>query len=214
MNSNPRRPGPTEPPVAPDADLPASSGAGADVRDAPPDEAGRDRASEESEGSRRNAARAPAQEAQSAESLEDYKDRWLRAVAELQNFRRRAVRDTEEARRIAEERVMLVVIAAIDDLERALESAREAQAPEAWTGGVQLVVSRLTDDLGRHGVVALHPIGEPFDPAFHEAILEVDAPQADPGHVVEVVLRGYRRGNRALRPARVVVARRPPGSEL
>jgi molecular chaperone GrpE len=148
------------------------------------------------------------------ESAADYKDRWMRSAAELQNYRRRAQREIEEARRIAEERVLLEIIAAIDDLDRALDSAREANAPRSWTEGVQLVMSRLVDYLARQGVVALDPIGEPFNPEFHEAMLEVEAPDAEPGHVVQTALRGYRRGPRALRPARVVVARRPPGSEL
>lgn len=144
---------------------------------------------------------------------EDFKDRWLRAEAELQNFRRRAQREWEEAGRAAEERVMLEVILALDDLERALGAARESGAPESWTAGVQLVANRLAEYLARRGVTALDPVGEAFDPRFHEALLEVESGDAAPGHVVQAVLRGYRRGDRALRAARVVVARRPAASE-
>jgi len=142
----------------------------------------------------------------------DFRDRWLRTEAELQNYRKRARRDAEESSRNAEERVMLELVHALDDLDRALAAAREANAPETWVGGVQLVANRIGEYLGRNGVIALNPVGELFDPTFHEAMLEVDAPDAEPGHVVQVILRGYRRGQRALRPARVVVARRPAGS--
>ena len=104
----------------------------------------------------------------------DYRDRWLRTEADLQNYRRRA--------------------------QRALES---------WVQGVGLVAGRMGEALARRGVSVIEALGEPFDPAYHEAMLEVPAPPgAAPGSVVEVVLKGYRRGDRVLRPARVVVARR------
>jgi molecular chaperone GrpE len=145
-----------------------------------------------------------------AESSEALRDRWLRAEAELQNLRRRAARDTAEARRAAEERVMLEIVAALDDLDRALDAAHEGTAPGAWAAGVRLVGQRLREFLAREGVRVLDPAGTPFDPVFHEAILEVDAPAGvEAGAVVEVVLKGYARGDRLLRPARVVVARAP-----
>jgi len=139
------------------------------------------------------------------------KDRWLRAEAELQNFRRRAAREREETRRSAEESVMLEIIAALDDLDRALATVPESGSPEPWADGVRMVGSRLVEYLGRQGVVTLDPMGQPFDPAFHEAVLEMAVPGATPGHVTQVLLRGWRRGMRALRAARVVVARAPQG---
>jgi len=145
----------------------------------------------------------------------NYQDRWLRAEAELQNYRRRAARDLDEARRSAEERVMLEMIAAIDDLERALESARAAGAEGSWTAGVELTLKRMREALARDGVQTLDPLGEPFDPVRHEAMLSMDAPPGvDPGSVAAVTLKGYVRGGRTLRPARVVVARASaPSSE-
>jgi len=142
----------------------------------------------------------------------DYKDRWLRAEAELQNFRRRASREWDEARRAAEESVLLDVVAALDDLDRALDAARGSDVSDAWIEGVALVGQRLRDGLARRGVTVEDPKGRPFDPVLHEALLEVDAPAGTaPGTVVEVALKGYRRGARALRAARVVVARAPAG---
>jgi molecular chaperone GrpE len=139
---------------------------------------------------------------------EDYKDRWLRSEADLQNYRRRARREIEEARRTGEEAVLLDLIRWLDDLERALEAARAAGAAKTWTEGIGLVMQKGRDALARHGVQLVDPIGEPFDPQFHEAILETDqAGDVAPGSVAQVVLKGYRRGDRAVRPARVVVAR-------
>jgi molecular chaperone GrpE len=137
------------------------------------------------------------------------RDRWLRAEAELQNYRRRATREREEVRRSAEEAVMLEVLAALDDLDRALSHAAENGVPEAWIEGVRMVGGRLVDYLARQGVVPEDPLGQPFDPAVHEAILELDSAELPPGHVAQVVRRGWRRGDRALRAARVVVARAP-----
>jgi len=159
-------------------------------------------------------AGAPPDAAAAEESPAVLRDRWLRAEADLQNYRRRARRDADEGRRIAEERVMLEIVHALDDLDRAAESAVQAGAPESWTAGVTLTAQRLREYLSREGVRTLDPSGQPFDPAFHEAILEVDAPPGvGPGHVVQVVLKGYARGDRSLRPARVVVARTARGTK-
>ncbi|HEY3216263.1 MAG TPA: nucleotide exchange factor GrpE [Candidatus Eisenbacteria bacterium] len=168
----------------------------------------------EEEGGATGAA-APPVDREPAELPIDYKDRWLRAEADLQNYRRRAQRESELVRRAAEEAVLLELIGMVDDLERALDSARQAGAPEPWVQGVSLVVNRALDYLRREGVVPVDPKGQAFDPALHEAILEVDAPDgATPGSVVQVARKGYRRGERPLRAARVVVARGATRSDL
>lgn len=192
-----REPGPAAPGEGPPApDDPGAGAAGAEG--APPEGA--------------QAPGAPDAGGGVGEDAAALRDRWLRAEAELQNFRRRAAREREEARRLAEESVLLELIAVLDDLERALAAPDAAAAPAAWAEGVRLVAQRVQDVLGRHGVTALDPRGAPFDPAFHEALLEVDAPEGvEPGQVAHVVLKGYARGGRALRAARVAVARAGAG---
>ena len=144
----------------------------------------------------------------------ELQDRWLRAEADLRNFRRRATLEREEAWRSAEDGVLLEMIHMLDDLDRALDAAREAGAPESWTSGVRLTADRVRERLARFGVVTLDPVGKPFDPRFHEALLEVEAPEGiAPGSVAQVVHRGYARGDRALRAARVGVARAPEGEK-
>ena len=138
----------------------------------------------------------------------DYKDRWLRAEAELQNTRRRAARERDDAVRAAEDRVLVEMIELLDDIERALAALAPGQDAEPWAQGVALTAQRMRDALARRGVTVLAAVGQPFDPAFHEALIEVPAPKGvAPGSVVQEVLRGYRRGDRALRAARVTVAR-------
>lgn len=155
------------------------------------------------------AATAAGEELAAAEAV-DYKDRWLRTEADLQNFRRRAARDREESVGRAQESVLLDAIGVLDDLERALAALSPEQAAEPWAQGVVLTAQRLRDMLGRWNVRETEAVGRPFDPAVHEALLEVDAPEGvAPGAVAQVILKGYRRGERALRAARVVVAKSP-----
>jgi molecular chaperone GrpE len=163
----------------------------------------------EREASAEGAAEAPATEdaKQLATELEATRDRWLRAEAELQNFRRRAMRDVEEARRAAENRLLLETLDQLDDLERAIEQAR-SDAPPSWLEGVRLVTGRMIEFLGREGARPIEAVGQPFDPDRHEALLETETDEVPPGHVVQVVRRGWLREGRVLRAARVVVARR------
>lgn len=138
----------------------------------------------------------------------DYKDRWLRAEAEIQNTRRRASRDREEAVRSSEDRILLDLIEVLDDLERALAALGQEHAASSWAQGVSLTAQRMREVLARRGVVAIEAVGQVFDPTLHEALLEVPAPEGiAPGAVAQEVQRGYRRGDRALRAARVVVAK-------
>jgi molecular chaperone GrpE len=138
----------------------------------------------------------------------DYKDRWLRAEAEVQNTRRRMLRDRDDAVRASEERILLDMVEVLDDLERALAALLPDQAANAWAQGVALTAQRLRDALARRGVTPIATVGQLFDPAFHDALLEAAPPEGiRPGAVVQEVQKGYARDGRALRAARVVVAK-------
>jgi molecular chaperone GrpE len=179
-------------------------------RDAGVDDAREREHAPEDEAIERTTEPPPAEaEAPAGEDASSLRDRWLRAEAEIHNVRRRLQREAEESRRGAEERVLLELISALDDLERAIDAAVAADAPPSWTDGVRLTARRLTETLGRYGVTVIDPAGEPFDPRFHEAMLETPSGDVPPGHVLQVVLRGWRRHERPLRAARVVVARPP-----
>lgn len=142
-----------------------------------------------------------------AAAAADYKDRWLRAEAEMQNVRRRAARERDDAIAAAESRFLLELIELLDDLERALAASGTPEG-EAWTQGVELTAQRMRDALARWNVHPIEALGGPFDPNRHEALAEVDAPaDVEPGHVAQEVLKGWRRGDRTLRASRVVVAR-------
>lgn len=150
----------------------------------------------------------PAAAAAPAAEANDYKDRWLRAEAEMQNVRRRAQRDRDEAIAATEARFLLDLVELLDDLERALATLTAEQKLEAWAQGVALTAQRMRDTLARWSVVPVETVGRPFDPTVHEALLEIEAPEGvEPGHVAQEALKGYRRGERTLRAARVVVAK-------
>ena len=131
-------------------------------------------------------------------------DAYLRLAADFDNYRKRVAREYAEVTRLATERVLSELLPVVDDLERALEAA--AQHEEAkLEDGVRLVHRALADVLARVGLAEIETDGA-FDPHVHEALLAQPAEDAESGSVVSVVQKGYRLGDRVVRPARVIVA--------
>ena len=135
---------------------------------------------------------------------DDYLDQLRRLAAEFDNYKKRMVREHEELRERAAERLLRDLLPVFDDLGRAL-TAFETAETEAIADGVALVHRALWTLLEREGVAELDPTGDMFDPHRHEALLSqpADAPE---GTVLEVIQKGFLLGDRVLRPARVVVA--------
>lgn len=132
-------------------------------------------------------------------------DKYLRAVAELDNVRKRAARDVENARKFALERFASELLAVRDSLEMGLASAGTAGVEDLREGS-QATLKQLAATLERFGVTEVDPEGEPFDPSVHEAMTVQPSPEVEPGTVVAVYQKGYLLNGRLLRPARVVVA--------
>ena len=135
-------------------------------------------------------------------------DRYLRAAAEVENVRKRAVRDVEHARKFALENFGRELLAVKDSLEMGLEAAESADA-DSLRAGSEATCKQLKATLERFGVTVVDPHGEPFDPEFHEAMSMMPAADVEPGSVVTVVQKGYTLNGRLLRPARVIVASEP-----
>jgi molecular chaperone GrpE len=127
-----------------------------------------------------------------------------RVQADFENYRKRAVRDQERLVAHAHERLVRDLLPILDDLERALEAA-ERHEEAALVDGVRLVQQSLRGALEKEGLSEIATDG-PFDPHVHEALLSRPDDDAEPGAVLEVVQRGYRLGDRVVRPARVIVA--------
>ena len=149
----------------------------------------------------------PGTEEPSQAPLED--DRLLRLAADFENYKKRAARERAEYVALANERLIGELIPILDDLERALGAAEEHQEAQLEEG-VRLVHRSLAGLLERHGVQPIETEGK-FDPHVHEALLSQPS-EAEEGSVIDVVQKGYKLGDRVVRPARVVVAA-PPAQE-
>ena len=135
-------------------------------------------------------------------------ERYLRAVAELDNVRKRAARDVANARRYGLERLAQALLPVLDSLEAGLASGEQASA-ESLLDGKRATMRLLNAALEQVGIKELDPHGEPFDPAMHEAMAVAPSDDAEPGTVLEVFQKGYSIHDRLLRPARVIVAKEP-----
>jgi molecular chaperone GrpE len=143
-------------------------------------------------------------EAERARADENY-DKYLRAVAELDNFRKRARQEIEEFRRYATEGLITELLAVVDNLGRALDSAEQNGDVGTLTQGVSLTLRQLIDILESQGLRAIEAEGRRFDPHLHEAVLRVDVEPDLDNVVIEELQRGYMLGDRVLRPAMVKV---------
>jgi molecular chaperone GrpE len=147
---------------------------------------------------------------------EDLKDKALRAAAEVENMRRRAARDVQDARAYSIANFARDMLTVADDLQRALDAIPEESKVSGDAGfkalieGVEITARGLLAALERHGVRKLTPEGEKFDPNFHEALYEIPDPQVVSGTVLQVVQPGYSIGERVRRPAKVGVSKDGP----
>ena len=146
------------------------------------------------------------------EEVAGIQDRLLRLSADFDNFRRRNLREREEAHRYGHENLVKDLLATVDNLERAAEHARRGGGDfESMLQGVELVQRELQGALAKHGVIRIEASGEPFDPSVHEAVAQQENASVPANTVVQVYQPGYRLWDRLLRPARVVVSKAPEG---
>jgi len=138
--------------------------------------------------------------------LEEAHDRMLRAGADLENYKKRALRERDEVQKFGVEKLLKDLLPVMDNLDRALAAA---SAEDPLTAGVKLVRSSFEQALARHGVKAFTGLGQPFDPSRHEALMQVPTAEAAPGTVVVEHARGFTLHDRLLRPALVGVATAP-----
>jgi molecular chaperone GrpE len=134
-------------------------------------------------------------------------DNFLRARADIDNYRRRARQEMEDVRRYGVEQIVTNLLPVLDDLERALGAAETSENAAALREGVSLIYNKLRDVLTKAGVEPIEAVGERFDPTFHEAIMRVEGQPDQPADtVVEELRRGYRLNDRVIRASMVKVA--------
>lgn len=145
-------------------------------------------------------------------ALDEARDQVLRTQAEMQNLRRRVERDIENAHKFALEKFVDDLLPVADNLERATATIDPGQRQandllNSLAEGVDLTLRGFLDVLGKHQVLAVDPVGQPFDPAFHQAVATVPHAQLPANRVVDVLQKGYTLNGRLVRPAMVVVAK-------
>ena len=149
------------------------------------------------------------------QELDQLKDRYLRTAADLENFRRRALKDKEEAHQFGHQNLVKDLLPTVDNLERAIDHARRSGEGglAGLLEGVELALRELLAALAKHGVTPIEAQDQPFDPSLHEAMAQGPDASKPATTVVEVFQRGYQLRGRLIRPARVVVSKPPPGAE-
>jgi molecular chaperone GrpE len=149
--------------------------------------------------------------AEKDKELAELKDKYLRALAEQDNSRKRLRHQSEEGIRLQREAFLRELLPIVDNLELAVAAARGGGNGKPIVEGVEMVLRSVHDFLRNHGVTPHEAVGQPFDPQFHEAVDHVESIEYKPNTVISEFHRGYRIGDRALRPARVIVAKAPAG---
>lgn len=148
--------------------------------------------------------------AEAEERARGHWEQYLRAVAELDNVRKRAQRDIEAANRYGLEKFAAELLPVRDSLELAVQSADQVEIDaRSLKQGQEATLQLLAKALERLGVAPIDPVGEPFDPTRHEAMLAQESATAKPNTVLQVVQTGYELNGRVIRPARVIVAKAP-----
>ncbi|MFV3287157.1 nucleotide exchange factor GrpE [Pseudomonas sp. NY11955] len=148
------------------------------------------------------------------EQLAAAKDQALRAVADVQNVRRRAEQDVEKAHKFALEKFSNDLLPVIDSLELALaHSNDEDEQVKAIREGVKLTLKMFQDTLKRYNLEAVDPHGEPFNPEHHQAMAMQESAEVEPNSVLNVFQKGYLLNGRLLRPAMVVVSKAPSAAQ-
>ena len=138
--------------------------------------------------------------------LAEAKDRYLRAIAEMENVRRRARQEAETERKFANERLITELLPVMDNFIRALEAAEQTENLEALKNGVDQIQRLFAEVLERAGLERIDALGQPFDPNLHEAIMQVEPRDGqEPHQVVDELRAGYRLADRVLRPTLVKV---------
>ena len=141
-----------------------------------------------------------------AESIREAETIKLRCLAEMDNYKKRLQREKEEQTLYASEKVLVDLLPTLDNLDLALQYASNSPECKSMMVGVEMTRSMLQETLKKHGLIAVGEPGQEFDPNDHEAVGQEESDEAESGHILRVMQKGYRLGNRLLRPARVIVA--------
>lgn len=138
--------------------------------------------------------------------VEETQQRFVRAQADFDNFRRRTQKEKEELAKYASMKLVTELVPVIDNFERAMATVPEGTESESFSKGIQMIFRQLETVLNNEGLTAMDTVGQPFNPEFHQAIMQVETDEYEEGTVVEEVQKGYMLKDKVLRPAMVKVS--------
>jgi molecular chaperone GrpE len=146
-----------------------------------------------------------------AEKSQDYWERLVRVSADFDNYKKRAARERQEATRFANESLLQKLVPMLDNFEMALAAASNPQSntADALKTGVTMIQSQLRSALKEAGLEEIDATGQPFDPNWHEAVSQQSSADVPEGHVLQQIRKGYKLNDRLIRPATVIVAKKP-----
>jgi molecular chaperone GrpE len=146
-----------------------------------------------------------------AAKADEHWDRLLRLTADMDNYRKRAARDRDDAVRNAQERILSKLLPVVDNFEMAMQvaSTSEGASLDSLKSGVQMILSQMKGVLSESGVEEIDATGQPFDPNLHEAVSQAESADVAEGSVLQQLRKGYKMRDRLMRAATVVVAKKP-----
>lgn len=144
--------------------------------------------------------------AELVKQAEEHQQKYLRAQADFDNFRRRSMKEKEELGQYASMKLIGQLLPIVDNFERAIAASSANNDYESLAKGVDMIFRQLIQTLDQEGLKAMNVVGEPFNPEFHQAIMQVETEEYEEGVVVEEVQKGYMMKEKVLRPAMVKVS--------
>jgi molecular chaperone GrpE len=151
--------------------------------------------------------------AKSEEQTKELEDRLLRLAAEFDNYKKRMAKEFGYLIKNANENLILQLLDTLDNFQRALNSAKTSNDYENFHKGVELIYNHLKEILSKEGLKEIEALGKPFDPNFHEAVIQAESDKYDEGVVMDEISRGYMLNDRLLRASKVVVSKGRPKKE-
>lgn len=173
----------------------------------------REKKSEEEENTKAIVEELKAELNSALEEVKIYKDKYLRALAEMDNQRKRTMKEKEALQQYANEKLILSILPVVDNFERAIDAGNNSNSVKDLLDGVKLIFKQLKDILKKEGVEPFKSVGQKFDPYKHEALLAIESKEHEPSTILEEIEKGYLLGEKVIRPAKVTVSKQEEEKE-
>ena len=151
---------------------------------------------------------------QALTDIKTHQEQYLRTLADMENLRKRTQRDKEELAKFANENILREILPVIDNLERAVEHAEQTESNDGLFEGVQMTLTQFSQLLSKFGVEPVDAVGQLFDPAYHQAMGQLESDEHPVNTVIQQMQKGYQLNDRLLRPAFVMLAKAPAIVEI